>query len=135
LEIAYFYLLQFVIGACKQQQMPSQFAKAFGDALNVAKKQKQPISITITRGPSKTKKTGEHACIYAALGHTADGAGGRPIRERNDETRTEASSLHVTKQEYCRLAQFHACMSGTGLPVPAVGPTVLPHVWAMMKNQ
>ena len=33
LEIAYFYPLHFVMGVCKQQQMPSQFAKAFGDAL------------------------------------------------------------------------------------------------------
>ena len=36
--------------------------------------------------------------------------GGGSSEKRNDETRTEASSLHVTKQEYCRLAQFHACM-------------------------
>jgi len=33
LEMAYFYPLHFVMGVCKQQQMPSQFAKAFGDAL------------------------------------------------------------------------------------------------------
>jgi hypothetical protein len=32
LEMAYFYSLHFVIGVCKQQQMPNQFAKAFGDA-------------------------------------------------------------------------------------------------------
>ena len=33
LEMTYFYHLHFVMGVCKQQQMPSQFAKAFGDAL------------------------------------------------------------------------------------------------------
>jgi len=33
LEKAYFYLLHFVIKVCKQQQMPSQFDKAFRDAL------------------------------------------------------------------------------------------------------
>jgi len=32
LEMTYFYLLHFVMGVCKQQQMSSQFAKAFGDA-------------------------------------------------------------------------------------------------------
>jgi len=35
LEMSYFYPLHFVIGVYKQQQMPSQFAKAFGDALSV----------------------------------------------------------------------------------------------------
>jgi len=34
LEMAYFYFLYFVMGVCKQQQIPSQFAKAFGDALS-----------------------------------------------------------------------------------------------------
>jgi len=33
LEMVYFYPLHFVMEVCKQQQMPSQFAKAFGDAL------------------------------------------------------------------------------------------------------
>jgi len=33
LEMTYFHPLHFVIGVCKQQQMPSQFAKVFGDAL------------------------------------------------------------------------------------------------------
>ena len=31
--MTYFYPLYFVMGVCKQQQMSSQFAKAFGDAL------------------------------------------------------------------------------------------------------
>jgi hypothetical protein len=35
LEMSYFYPLHFVIGVYKQQQMPSQFAKAFGDAFSV----------------------------------------------------------------------------------------------------
>jgi len=35
LEMTYFYLLHFVIEICKQQQMPSQFTKAFGDALRL----------------------------------------------------------------------------------------------------
>jgi len=33
LEMTYFYPLHFVMGVCKQQQMPSKFAKACGDAL------------------------------------------------------------------------------------------------------
>jgi len=43
LEMTYFYLLYFVMGVCKQQQMPSQFAKAFGDALSfsLAKNRRQ----------------------------------------------------------------------------------------------
>ena len=32
LKMTYFYPLHFVMGVCKWQQMPSQFAKAFGDA-------------------------------------------------------------------------------------------------------
>jgi hypothetical protein len=35
LEMAYFYPLHFVMEVCKQQQIPSQFAKAFGDALTI----------------------------------------------------------------------------------------------------
>ena len=35
LEMSYFYLLHFVIGVRKQQQMSSQFAKVFGDALRL----------------------------------------------------------------------------------------------------
>jgi hypothetical protein len=33
LEMAYFYSLHFVMRVYKQQQIPSQFAKAFRDAL------------------------------------------------------------------------------------------------------
>jgi hypothetical protein len=33
LEMIYFYPLHFVMGVCKQLQMPSQFAKVFENAL------------------------------------------------------------------------------------------------------
>jgi len=39
LEITYFYPLHFVMGVCKQRQMPTQFATAFLDALSVIAKQ------------------------------------------------------------------------------------------------